>query len=202
MGSLSIDREANPGKSDAEIAKAIATKYGYIAVVRYKNSSTAHEFTNFGTCQTEDEIRGYLSSPYCHAAEVVYDGRSTALRVTEELILKGQCELCGKRTTQESLQLMAGNDFYICPKCGLMCCDGCYISLPLTSSPGYGTCPQCRVEVQRAIPGFYGKQSGSPSPSAGAQEARASGGVRSGGKPAPFAPEHNATQRKWWQFWK
>ena len=101
MRSQSIDREAYPGKSDAKIAEAIARKYGYVAVVRYKNSSTAQAFTNFGTCQTEDEIRGYLSSPHCHDAEVVYDGRSTALRVTEELILRGSCRLCGKRTTPE-----------------------------------------------------------------------------------------------------
>lgn len=199
MGSQSIDREAHPGKSDTEIAAAIATKYGFIAVVRYKNSSTAREFTNFGTCQTEDELRGYLSSPYCHHAEVVYDGRSTALRVTEQLILKGSCELCGKRATRESLQVMAGNDFYICPKCGLMCCDACYVRLPLTSSPGYGTCPKCRVEVQRALPGFYGKQAGSPSPKAGggAKEATTSSPGTHSGRDAP-----DATRRRWWQFWK
>ena len=43
---------------------------------------------------------------------------------------------------------------------GLMVCDGCYVRLPLTSSPGYGMCPKCRVQVQRAISGFYGSQSG------------------------------------------
>ena len=205
MGSQRIDREAQPGKSDAEIAAAIATKYGYIAVVRYKNSPTAGEFTNFGTCQTEDEIRGYLSSPNCHDAEIVYDGRSTALRVTEELILKGSCELCDKRASRASLQLMAGNDFYICPKCGLMCCDGCYVRLPLTSSPGYGTCPKCRVEVQRALPGFFGKQSGSPSSKAiaEAREAKvASPEVHSRGVANNFPRETDATQKRWWQFWK
>lgn len=160
MSSISINRDQYPGKSDEEIAEAIAKKYGYIVIVRYKNSAGSPEFTNFGTCQTEDEIHGYLTSPYCHDVEVIYDGRTTALRVTEEIILKGHCELCGKHTSQESLQLMAGNDFYICPKCGLMYCDGCYTRLPLTSSPGYGTCPQCRVEVQRALAGFYGRQSG------------------------------------------
>ena len=162
MGSVSIDRGEHRGKPDAEIAEGIARKHGYVAVVRYKNSADASEFTNFGTCQTEEEIRGYLSSPHCHDAEIIYDGRATALRVTEDLILKGRCELCGKRASRASLQLMAGNDFYICPKCGLLCCDSCYVRLPLASSPGYGTCPKCRVEVQRALPGFYGKQSGSP----------------------------------------
>jgi hypothetical protein len=86
--------------------------------------------------------------------------RGTALRITEDLILRGHCELCGKQATRESLQLMAGNDFYICPKCGLMFCNNCYFRLPLTSSPGYGMCPKCRVQVQRTIPGLYGEQSG------------------------------------------
>ncbi len=162
MGSLNIQRMRSeyPGKTDAEAGKAFAQKYGYIAIVRYKNSSSASDFTNIGTCRWEDEIRGYLNSPYCHDTEILYDGRFTALRITEDLILRGHCELCGKRATQESLQLMAGNDFYICPKCGLMFCDGCYVRLPLTSSPGYGTCSKCRVKVQRAIPGFYGEQAG------------------------------------------
>lgn len=162
MGSLNIQsiRDEHPGKSDADAAKAYAQKWGFIAIVRYKNSSSASDFTNIGTCKMEDEIRGYLTSPYCHSAEVIYDGRSTALRITDDLILRGRCELCGKRATRESLTLMAGNDFYICPKCGLMCCDGCYVRLPLTASPGYGMCPKCRVQVQRAIAGFYGDQSG------------------------------------------
>lgn len=162
MGSLNIQfmRDEYPGKSDPEAAKAFAQKNGYIAIVRYKHSRTSTAFTDIGTCQTEEHIRGYLNSPYCHDAEVIYDGRATALRVTEELILRGHCELCGKRATRESLHLMAGNDFYICPECGLMFCDGCYVRLPLTSSPGYGMCPKCRIQVQRAIPGFYGSQSG------------------------------------------
>lgn len=161
MGSLNIQtmRESCPGKSDEEAAKAFAQKHGYIAIVRYK-SRGASDLTNIGTCTMEAEIRGYLTSPYCSGAEVIFDGRTTALHITEELILKGHCELCRKPATQQSLTLMAGNDFYICPKCGLMFCDGCYGRLPLTSSPGYGTCPKCRVQVQRAIPGFYGSQSG------------------------------------------
>jgi hypothetical protein len=162
MGSLSIQTMRNecPGKPDDEAAKAFSKKNGYIAIVRYKDSVSAPDFTNIGACKMEEEVNGYLSSPYCHAVEVIYDGRRIALSITEDLILRGHCELCGKRTTCESLQLMAGNDFYICPKCGLMCCDSCYVRLPLTASPGYGMCPKCRVQVQRAIPGFYGEQSG------------------------------------------
>jgi len=162
MGSVGIKsmRDDCPGKSDTEAAKAYAQKYGCIAIVRYKNSASASDFTDIGTCDTEEKIQAYLRSPHCHAAEVIYDGRAAALRITEDVILRGHCELCGKLTSRQSLQLMAGNDFYICPKCGLMACDGCYVRLPLTSSPGYGMCPKCRVQVQRAIPGFYGSQSG------------------------------------------
>lgn len=162
MSSLDIQtiREEYPGKGDVEAAKDFAQKHGYIAIVRYKNSTSASDFTDIGTCRMEDEIREYLSSPYCHDAEVIYDGRTKALRITEDIILRGHCEICEKPATRESLQLMAGNDFYICPKCGLMFCDGCYVRLPLTSSPGYGMCPKCQVQVQRAIPGFYGNQSG------------------------------------------
>lgn len=162
MGSLNIHimREEYQGKSDTEAAKAFAQKHGYIAIVHYKNSKDASDFTDIGTCQSEEQIQGYLRSSYCHDVELIYDGRATALRITKELILRGHCELCDKKTTQDSLQLMAGNDFYICPKCGMMFCDVCYGRLPLTSSPGYGMCPKCRVKVQRAIIGHYGEQSG------------------------------------------
>lgn len=157
MGSLSIESMRNdyPEKSDAEAAREFAQKYGYIAIVRYKSRGAA-DYTNIGTCNMEAEIQGYLNSPYCTDPEIIYDGRSRAIHVTEESILKGFCALCGKRTTKESVTLMAGNDFYICPKCGLMVCDGCYVRLPLTASPGYGMCPECRVQVIRALPGLYG----------------------------------------------
>lgn len=164
MSSLSIKtmREQYPGKSDVDAAKEYAKKHGFIAIVRYKNSASAADFTNIGTCIMEAEIHGYLNSPspFLREVEIIYDGRSTALNITDDLILRGHCESCGKQATQKSLQLMAGNDFYICPKCGLMYCDRCYLNLPLTHSPGYGMCPNCKVQVQRAIPGYFGNQSG------------------------------------------
>ena len=156
---IEIIRENYPSKSDAESARAYAQEHGYLAIVRYK-SNGALDFTHIGICRMESEISSYLTSPYCSDAEVIYDGRPTALRITDDLILRGHCELCGKRATSESLNLSAGNDFYICPKCEQMFCDGCYDHLPLTSSPGYGMCPKCRVQVQRAISGLYGKRSG------------------------------------------
>ena len=122
MSSLSIETLRNecPGKTDNEAAELFAKKYGCVAIVRYKSSSSDSDYTNIGTCQMEEEIAGYLSSPYCHDVEIIYDGRSGALNITEDLILSGNCALCSKDTTVESLQLMAGNDFYICPKCGLI----------------------------------------------------------------------------------
>ena len=157
MSSQNIEsiRSDYPGKSDTEATKAFAEEYGYIAIVRYKNSTTASDFTNIGTCKTEAEIRGYLTSPYCHAAEVIYDGRSTLFPLNADHVLKGHCEMCGKYSTSDTLQMGMGNDFYFCPKCGLLFCDSCYIRLPLTSSPGYGMCPKCKVQVKRAIPSFF-----------------------------------------------
>lgn len=157
MGSLDIQsaRSDYPGKSDQEVARAMAEKWGYIAVVRYKNSPGSSDFTNFGTCMTEAEIRGYLTSPYCHAAEVIFDGRSTLFPMSAAHVLNGRCWTCERNATRESLQLGAGNDFYFCPKCGLLFCDRCYSQLPLTSSPGYGTCIRCRVQVKRTLPSFF-----------------------------------------------
>jgi uncharacterized Zn-finger protein len=104
---------------------------------------------------TDEEVTGYLSSPYCHDAEIIYDGRAKAIRITPELILRGKCERCAKATTRESLVLMGGNDFYICPQCGKMFCSDCIVYLPLTGSPGYAKCPYCDVVLKRTIPGTY-----------------------------------------------
>ena len=166
MASIEIEsaRKDYPGGSDQEIAKALAAKHDYMAVVRYKNSPGISEFTNFGLCKTEAEIRGYMSSPYCHAAEVIYDGRSSLFPLNASHVLNGHCELCSKHATRESLQLGAGNDFYFCPKCGLLFCETCYVRLPLTSSPGYGMCPKCRVQVKRTLPSFFVKEASPVTP--------------------------------------
>ena len=157
MGSFDIDsiRKDYPGKSDSEVARAFAEKYGNIVIVRYKNSPDASDYTNIGTCNTEAEIRGYLTSQYCHAAEIIYDGRSALFPLNATHVLDGHCATCFKVTTRESLQLGAGNDFYFCPKCGLLFCERCYSQLPLTSSPGYGMCPKCKVQVKRTLPNFF-----------------------------------------------
>lgn len=159
MASLDIDsqRREYPGKSDQDIAEILAQQYGYIAVVRYKSHGAA-KYTNFGVCTSENEISGYFNSAYCDDVELIYDGRANSLAITEALILKGQCDICEKKASHNSLTVMSGNDFYICGKCAKMFCDGCYSRLPLTNGHyGYGVCPDCLKEVQRAIPGYYGK---------------------------------------------
>jgi hypothetical protein len=157
MGSHDITsiRRDYPGKSDHETARAFGVKHGYIAVVRYKNSAASDDFTNIGTCATESEIRGYLTSPYCHGVEILFDGRSAVFHLNANHVLKGNCAECGRRSTPESLQIGAGNDFYFCPKCGLLFCGDCYAHLPLTSSPGYGMCTKCKVQVKRTLPSFF-----------------------------------------------
>lgn len=80
MGSLRIEsqRRQHPRKSDLEIAEKLAREHGYIAVVRYKNSPTAQEHTDFGTCRTAEELHSYLRSTYCHNVEILFDGRDKA----------------------------------------------------------------------------------------------------------------------------
>jgi hypothetical protein len=157
MGSFELDpiRKEYPGKSDQEIASILAQKYAYIAVVRYKNAHARSDFSNIGTCTTEADIRGYMTSPYCHETELIYDARSALFKINAAYVLDGHCATCFRVTTRESLQLAAGNDFYFCPKCGLLFCDRCYSQLPLTSSPGYGMCPECNVQVKRTLPSFF-----------------------------------------------
>lgn len=195
MGSQNIEllRKDYPGKSDAEKAKALAEKYGYIAIVRYKSSSDATDFSNIGTCNTEADIRGYFTSPYCKDAEVIYDGRSALFPLSADHVLTGHCEMCGKRSTRDTLQMGSGNDFYFCPQCGLLFCDSCYGHLPLTSSPGYGMCPKCKIQVKRAIPSFF--VTGSASRSAAQPTSQT--------KPKTQPQSQTKTQAKpWWQFWK
>lgn len=194
MGSLNIEsmRQDYPGKSDTEAAREFAQKHGYIAIIRYK-SRGASDFTDIGTCAMESEIRGYLTSPYCSNAQVIYDGRSALFPLNADHVLTGHCELCGKCSTRETLQMGSGNDFYFCPKCGLLFCDSCYTRLPLTTSPGYGMCPKCKVQVKRAIPSFF--IAGAASSSAAPPSVQP--------KPTAQPPTHPKAQKKqWWEFWK
>ena len=75
MPSITIPRDDHPGKSDAEIANALAADR-YFAVVRYKNPGLP-EFSNFGLCEIPQHLVGYLNSPHCHEAEVVWERERT-----------------------------------------------------------------------------------------------------------------------------
>lgn len=156
MSSLSLYnlRTQYPDQSDEEIARTLAKKYNYVAIVRYKNQPEG-AYTNFGCCDSQEKMDSYFSSPYCHDTEVILDNRNQALFITEELILKAKCELCQKSTTPASLVLMGGDDYYVCA-CGRFFCDACYLRLPLTDpAGGYGMCPVCQKEVKRAVVGTY-----------------------------------------------
>ena len=153
MASIDIGtvRDMFPEKTDAEAAAAYAVKRGYHVILRYKSGSG--DYNNLGCCKTDEEVQAYMGSPYCHDTEIIYDGRAKALRITREMVLGAKCARCSKGATAESLVLYRGNDFYVCPRCGLMFCDQCIRYLPLTGSPGYAKCPTCDVQLKRAMAG-------------------------------------------------
>jgi tetratricopeptide (TPR) repeat protein len=191
MGSVSIEakRQEFPGKSDQEVAEALALKYGYVAIIRYKSHESG-AYSDFGCCLTDAEIQGYLSSPACYDPESLYDARPRSLLITEDLLLASACSLCGKVPAKDSLPLGSPENFYFCPQCGKFFCPACYQSrLPLTDeTSGYGMCPDCRIEVQKAIPGDYGKRPLATAP------------------PPPGEPEEPpgapaAAKKKWWRLW-
>ncbi len=160
MGSISIEtlRRQYSGKSDTEIAAQVAEENGYIVVLRYKSRS-APDYTDFATCMVAEEVKGYFNSPYCHDVEILYNIRSRALEITPTLLLQSKCRLCSRSATQQSLIIGGGNDFYFCPICATMFCQGCSLHLPLTGYPyGYAKCPYCDVQLQRAFPGAIGNK--------------------------------------------
>ena len=69
-------RSEFPGKPDAEAARDFARRHAAIAVVRYKSSKGASDFTDIGLCKEEREVDGYLDSPYCYDAELLYDSNA------------------------------------------------------------------------------------------------------------------------------
>ncbi len=169
MSSLTIStlRSQYPGKSDKVIAQELLNKYStMVAIVRYKNSKNASEFTNFGTCDSEAEIQGYFSSPYCHQTEMLIDQRSTpsnptgiAQEITAAEIQEAFCDLCLEHMADEkSLTLNAGNNFYVCAECREFFCENCLKELPLSEGThGVALCHICEKELIRALPGAYFK---------------------------------------------
>ena len=149
-------RKQHPGLSDREIAETLAARYDYVLVLRYRSQADG-EYDNIAGCRDDGKIEAYDASPFCLDVDILFDGRDRAIRVTQDYLLEGSCKRCGHDTTDASLILGAGNDFYFCPMCGSFFCDGCYPRLPLTGgSSGYGQCSECSVELVRALPGRYG----------------------------------------------
>jgi hypothetical protein len=172
MSSLTIShyRHEYPNKSDHELAEIIANKYqDIVAIVRYKNSPDSKIFTNFGTCESSTQIQEYLSSPYCHDAELilnriasVHNPKGDALEMTETDILLNFCDNCMEEMADKnSLTLNTGNNFYVCPYCRIFYCERCLPMLPLSKgSHGVALCSTCGEELIRALPGaFFKKQS-------------------------------------------
>ncbi len=156
MGSISFERlqKKYHGYSIKEIAKILADEDGYAVIVKYR-SFGSQEYDNLGCCIREDEVEEYKSS--CKDVKVVYDRRLESFFVNSDFILLGSCEICGQETTDESLNLHSGNDFYFCPNCGNMYCESCYRRLSLTIYPiGNGICEDCREPVQRAVINTFG----------------------------------------------
>ena len=70
MGSMTIPRGDYPDKSDSEIAELLAEEYGFVAVIRYKNSASDTEYTTFAPCMSTDEIERYMQIEY--DPEIIY----------------------------------------------------------------------------------------------------------------------------------
>lgn len=77
MASLDIKtlRGQYPHLDDSDAAREYGVANNCIAIVRYRTKSSTSDYTNVGLCQSEEELSGYLQSPYCIDVEIIYDGR-------------------------------------------------------------------------------------------------------------------------------
>lgn len=176
---ISYKREEFPGLSDELVAQEMAQKYGYVAVVRFKEVKDG-PYTHFGCCLNDQKVRHYLYDPDHHNAHLIYDARWASVKMTKKNLLSKACELCRLQPDQTALYLNDSN-FTFCPQCDMRICGSCYASsLPLSvGSSGFGLCPKCKIEVQRAVVGDYGR--------------------------VPLLPELRPRppwEKRWYQFWK
>jgi hypothetical protein len=77
MPSVSIDsaRKRHPGKTDEEVAVALAEEGGYVIVVRYRLSPDG-PYSNLGLCRSYAEADdSYLFNESLYDVDVVYDRR-------------------------------------------------------------------------------------------------------------------------------
>lgn len=157
MATLSIDilRQEFPYISDADVASHYANKYRHVVMLRYKSDPTK-EYDNLASCDTDSEVEGYFNSPHCHNVEIVYDRRPKTTFITQEMIIGKKCERCSIHSSQASLNLDGGNDFFICGECTSIFCKECYLYLPRTEGEtGYGKCPKCDTSLSRALTETY-----------------------------------------------
>ena len=160
MSSVSIEnlKSEFPGKSESQAAAEYAQKWGFVAIVKYKNSANG-DYTDIGCCSSENHVNEYLESPSCHEPELIYDGRKKTMLIKNDSILSSKCSLCNNAPDSNSLVLGSGSEFFFCPNCGKFFCPDCYANeLPLTDgASGFGMCTTCNNEVQKAVAGSYGK---------------------------------------------
>jgi hypothetical protein len=88
---ISEERTRFPGKTDEQIASLLAQEFGYIVVVKYKNSPLS-DFENFGCCKEDYEVKGYLNSSFCHGTEIIYDARPNPISLIIKMRLKDTLE--------------------------------------------------------------------------------------------------------------
>jgi uncharacterized C2H2 Zn-finger protein len=148
--------ERFPNLPEKEAAQAYAKEKGYVLIFKYRRKG-ADQYSHYGLCRTFGEIESYYNSPDVEEIKILYDGRITKIFITADYILLNTCYLCKRKTTKETFVLRTGNDFYFCPKCGLMFCDSCCDYLPLTNVYyGYRICINCGTRLKRAYPGQFG----------------------------------------------
>jgi hypothetical protein len=87
MGSISarLMREKYSGRTDEEVAAAMARESGDLVIVRYKSPPDAADVDNFAFTPTSRELNGYLTSSDCHSLEILFDDRAAALPREEPL---------------------------------------------------------------------------------------------------------------------
>ena len=214
MSSASIanlNREFS-NKTESQAAAEYGQKWGYVAIVKYKNSVNGG-YTDIGCCLNDDQVNGYLTSPHCHEPELIYDGRDRRLLINKDTILSSKCSLCNDTPNSDSLVLGSGSEYSFCPNCAKFFCPDCYANqMPLTNgTSGFGMCTTCDNEVQKAVPGDYGKMPYKSQPISKEPKAREESQISDDELSRiiqdhldnhPMTEGNGGDRRKWWQFWK
>lgn len=79
--------------------------------MRYKNGPGISAFTNFGTCEDAQKIDEYLTSPYCHEAEVIYRSIKPPIKFSHQTPLIDVIEkLADDKDLKQVIQLFLESD--------------------------------------------------------------------------------------------